>query len=131
VNWWCTTKQADEFRLPAIAARVGTNMKANWMLGTLVLLCFCGCRSDKPQQASSEKALQIGDCLVVQFDIDNGQDKTTTEKVMDRDGNIVLPDVGKIHIAGMRLQEVGPAIERALFSPAIFHHVEVAVTRCK
>jgi protein involved in polysaccharide export with SLBB domain len=106
-------------------------MKANWILGALVLLCLCGCTSHKPQQTSGEKALQVGDCLVVQFVIDNGQEKTTTEKVIDRDGNIVLPDVGKIHVAGIRLQEVEPTIERALFSPAIFHHVEILVSRCK
>jgi protein involved in polysaccharide export with SLBB domain len=107
-------------------------VKNKWILSALLIVLFdCGCMSHQPQQTSAEKALQIGDCLVVQFVIDNRLDKTTTEKVIDQEGNIVLPDVGKVHVAGMRLQEVEPAIERALFSPAIFHHVEVLVSRCR
>ena len=106
------------------------NMKAKWMLGALLALCLYGCSSTKPQQTFAEKALQIGDCLDIQFVIDNEAAKTT-DKIIDLDGNIMLPEVGKVHVAGMKLSEAEPTIQRALFSPAIFHHVEISVSRCK
>lgn len=51
--------------------------------------------------------------------------------MIDQNGNIVLPEAGEVHVAGMKLGEVKLAIERALFSPAIFHHVKISVSKCK
>lgn len=107
-------------------------MKANWIpCGLALLLWLCGCKSHPPQQASAEGAVHIGDCLVVQFDIDNGQGRYTKSQMIDQNGNIVLPEAGEVHVAGMKLGEVKLAIERALFSPAIFHHVKISVSKCK
>jgi protein involved in polysaccharide export with SLBB domain len=90
----------------------------------LLLALLCGCAS-RPQQASvAEPLLRSGDCLLfhVQFDSSSG-----IRRVVNSTGDVSLPDIGKLHVAGMTVEQVSQAImERYL--PRVVHRIEVS--RC-
>jgi protein involved in polysaccharide export with SLBB domain len=88
-----------------------------------MLVCSCVSR---PQQASvSEPSLRPGDCL--SFRVDPFSSEPGSRRVIDSAGDIVLPDIGKLHVGGMTVEQVSQAITER-YMPRMYNRVEVS--RC-
>lgn len=91
----------------------------------LSLVLICGCVSPRPQVPEREVALRPGDRILVQFANHPGLE---VRQVVDPGGDISLPFVVKLHVAGMTLQQVRDAVVAA-YQP-IERPLEVSVFRC-
>jgi protein involved in polysaccharide export with SLBB domain len=85
---------------------------------------------EPPQMFEGESVLQIGDCLVVTVMTDDGMAQADMRQTVDRNGNIVVPDVGTVQVAGLRFEDVEPAIEQKLVASDVADRIRVLVSRC-
>jgi protein involved in polysaccharide export with SLBB domain len=97
-------------------------MRTSFSMPLFLLLCSC---ASQPRQAPvSELALRSGECVAVHFTNRSGPE---VRQVIDRAGDISLPFVGKLHVAGMTPQQVEREI-LAAYQP-IERPLEVSVVR--
>jgi len=90
----------------------------------LLLVLICGCAS-RPQQLSvADPLLHSGDCLLFHVQFDSSSE---IRRVVDSAGDISLPDIGNLHVAGMTVKQVTQAITDR-YAPRVDHHIEVS--RC-
>ena len=86
---------------------------------------------ESQQMSEGESPLQVGDCLVVNVMTDYGVAQAEMRQTVDQNGNIVVPDVGTIHVAGLTFEEVEPAIENVLYTSDVYNRISVLVSRCQ
>jgi len=56
--------------------------------------------------------MRHGECLLIHFN--NTDSDAEIRAAVDQDGNITLPQIGKLHVDGMTLPQVGSTIERMI-----------------
>lgn len=72
------------------------------------------------------RKLNPGDCLL--FQIDPFSPESGIRRVVDSAGDVVLPDVGKVHVAGMTLEQVPQAIMERYLPRGVGRPIKVS--RC-
>src|SRR5687767_15077677 len=92
---------------------------------TALLVIMCGCASPSSRVSAPEALLRSGGCLLVKA---TNRPVPGIRQIIDPAGNISLPWVGELRVAGMTLQQVGEAIVAAYRS--CFRPLEVCVLRC-
>jgi protein involved in polysaccharide export with SLBB domain len=96
---------------------------------------FCGCAPNQKQVAVLErKTLVPGDCIVIDVILDSThRDGLKRRYTIDALGEISLPLLGKLHVAGLSLSQTEDLIERAWANVESFLpiHREFIVSRCR
>jgi protein involved in polysaccharide export with SLBB domain len=99
-------------------------------LATTLLLLFVmyGCASHPSMQPPSEELLRSGDCLLIEFP---KRETPGIRRVIDSSGDIDMPLLGKLHLAGLTLQQAQTLIETAYRGGGPILPVYVSVSRCR
>jgi protein involved in polysaccharide export with SLBB domain len=71
----------------------------------LLLWLMSGCATQ-----SQRDSVRTGDCLLI---VGITRQSPDIRQVVDLAGNISLPLVGKLHVAGMTMREIGEAVGKA------------------
>jgi protein involved in polysaccharide export with SLBB domain len=95
------------------------------ILQSLLLMIVCGCASPSSRVSAPEALLRSGECLLVQV---TNRPVPEIRRIIGPAGNISLPWVGELRVAGLTLQQAGAAIVAA-YHPT-FPPLEVSVLRC-
>ena len=74
----------------------------------LVLALLCSCASHHASKSLDAPALQIGDCLLIQF---THRPDLEYRQTVKQDGSISLPLIGELVVANMTLRQVGKLIK--------------------
>src|SRR5262245_8528998 len=92
----------------------------------LCLLLLCGCVSRSPHTAEAQpQKLGPGDCLLLAF-----KGKGEIRLVVDSAGDISLPLLAKLQVAGISMQEAQMQIQKQYDATESFLPIDVAVARC-
>jgi protein involved in polysaccharide export with SLBB domain len=98
-----------------------------------VALCWssltCGC-SSVSQCATEEKRVSLGhgDCLEVLF---RNVHTLEVHRLIDLEGNISLPFVEKLHVAGLTLEDAQALIHMKYHQFESYAHFDVIVSKCR
>ena len=90
---------------------------------SLLLLWLIGGCATQSQQAS----VRAGDCLLI---VCTTRQSPEIRQVVDSGGDISLPLVGKLHVAGMTMREIGEAVGKA-YRPTWPPEPEFSVSLCR
>jgi protein involved in polysaccharide export with SLBB domain len=88
----------------------------------LLLVLFCACATQHRQPAVSDSGVRPGDCLI--FQVEQSSD-FGIRRVVDSTGDISLPDIGTLHVAGMTLEQVAQAVDDR-YAPKVSHRTNVS-----
>jgi len=114
----------------ALAGIVRNDMRFG-SLSVLVLLFVCGCASTpkpSPKEVDTQP-LVPGDCISAVFNL-YSPNQMSQSFVVDSSGDISLFWVGKLHVAGLTLQEAKQQIEDSC-RPIDIPPLRVSVRRCQ
>ena len=102
------------------------------LTGLAVALIVTGCATDqsppsrKPEPRATETRLRVGDQLTIRLDTGSTQPQQPLDIVVDGNGEISLPLVGRIKAAGAALSELGERIQ-ASYVPRYYVHCTATV----
>lgn len=91
-----------------------------------LLLLVIGCTSTPPRVVTDEHPLMVGDRLVIVITNREGPD---IREVVDASGNISMPFVGKLQVAGMTMQQAARAIEARYFPSCFREPIRVSLSK--
>jgi polysaccharide export outer membrane protein len=84
-----------------------------------------------PDSASASHKLQPGDCLLVTFHRKSLPSPITESVLVDTDGNITLPLVGKVQVSGLTMEAAERVITSHYQSPPYGDKISVKVSWCE
>jgi len=97
------------------------------IFAVLGLFLLCGCISSPKRVEIDAKPLAPDDCVAIVIEI---EDSTTVFRVVDSSGDISVPYVGNLHLAGMTVQQAKDRIYHELV-PKYYSWMQVSVRRCR
>ncbi len=102
-------------------------MYFQFQIGILyVSLLWCGCVSN-PRQTATSARLVPGDCVVIDAAHRTGREKRYE---IDSAGDISMPFLGKVRLAGLTLAQAEERLEKAYVRRGFFRDVDLVVLRC-
>ena len=91
------------------------------------LALLCGCASKPEGHLAVESPLVAADCVVVTT---AHRDHPEHGQLIDSAGDILLPLLGRYHIAGFTLKQAEGQIERDYVARGFYSRIDLVVLRC-
>ena|SRR6185437_1422569 len=105
----------------------------SWTLGIsmrlgifALLFLLVGCASAPPRVVTDEHLLGVGDRLVI---VIINRESPDIREAVDASGSISMPFVGKLHVAGMDLEQAARTIETAYFPSCFREPIKVRLSK--